>query len=57
MPGPETVPPELAPIQDAALWNRPDMAVMALLSTIVVCAVGLLTDMIARLQMQPPSRP
>ena len=29
MPGPETVPPELAPIQDTALWNRPDMAMMA----------------------------
>jgi len=44
-------------IQDIALWNLSETAVMAFLSAIVIWAVGLLADMIARLQMQPPSRP
>lgn len=43
-------------IQDIALWNLSETAVMAFLSAIVVWAVGLLADMIARLQMQPPWR-
>ena len=43
-------------VQDIALWNVSDSAVMAFLSAIVVWAVGLLADMIARLQMQPPWR-
>ena len=44
-------------IQDIVLWNLSETAVMAFLSAIVVWAVGLLADMIARLQMQPPWRP
>jgi glycosyltransferase involved in cell wall biosynthesis len=43
-------------IQDVILWNLSETAVMAFLSAIVVWAVGLLADMIARLQMQPPGR-
>lgn len=43
-------------IQDIILWNLSETAVMAFLSAIVVWAVGLLADMIARLQMQPPGR-
>ena len=43
-------------IQDIVLWNLSETAVMAFLSAIVVWAVGLLADMIARLQMQPPGR-
>ena len=44
-------------VQDIVLWNLSETAVMAFLSAIVVWAVGLLADMIARLQMQPPWRP
>jgi glycosyltransferase involved in cell wall biosynthesis len=44
-------------IQDIALWNLSETAVMAFLSAIVIWAVGLLADMIARLQVQPPPRP
>jgi glycosyltransferase involved in cell wall biosynthesis len=43
-------------IQDILLWNLSETAVMAFLSAIVVWAVGLLADMISRLQMQPPPR-
>ncbi len=43
-------------VQDVWLWNLSETAVMAFLSAIVVWAVGLLADMIARLQMQPPGR-
>jgi hypothetical protein len=43
-------------VQDVILWNLSETAVMAFLSAIVVWAVGLLADMIARLQMQPPGR-
>lgn len=41
-------------VQDIYLWNLSETAVMAFLSAIVVWAVGLLADMIARLQLQPP---
>ncbi|MGH9387712.1 MAG: glycosyltransferase family 2 protein [Vicinamibacterales bacterium] len=44
-------------IQDIILENLSETAVMAFLSAIVVWAVGLLADMIARLQMHPPWRP
>jgi len=43
-------------IQDIYRWNLSETAVMAFLSAITVWAVGLLADMIARLQMQPPWR-
>ena len=42
---------------DIVLWNLSETAVMAFLSAVIVWAVGLLADMIARLQlMTPPSR-
>jgi polyisoprenyl-phosphate glycosyltransferase len=41
-------------IQDIVLWNLSETAVMAFLAAIVVWAVGLLADMIARLQLKPP---
>jgi hypothetical protein len=44
-------------IQDIVLWNLSETAVMAFLAAIIVWAVGLLADMIARLQMRPPERP
>jgi glycosyltransferase involved in cell wall biosynthesis len=44
-------------IQDLYLDNLSETAVMAFLSAITVWSVGLLADMIARLQMQPPWRP
>lgn len=44
-------------IQDIYRWNLSETAVMAFLTAITVWAVGLLADMIARLQMQPPWRP
>jgi glycosyltransferase involved in cell wall biosynthesis len=44
-------------IQDIVRWNLSETAVMAFLSAIIVWAVGLLADMISRLQMQPPWRP
>jgi len=43
-------------VQDVVRWNLSETAVMAFLAAIVVWAVGLLADMIARLQMQPPGR-
>jgi hypothetical protein len=44
-------------VQDIARSNLSETAVMAFLAAIVVWAVGLLADMIARVQMQPPWRP
>ena len=44
-------------VQDIVLWNLSETAVMAFLSAIVVWAVGLLADMIARLQMAPRQSP
>jgi hypothetical protein len=41
-------------VQDIYLWNLSETAVMAFLSAIVVWSVGLLADMIARLELQPP---
>jgi glycosyltransferase involved in cell wall biosynthesis len=41
-------------IQDIILWNLSETAVMAFLAAIVIWAVGLLADMISRLQLQPP---
>jgi glycosyltransferase involved in cell wall biosynthesis len=41
-------------VQDVIRWNLSETAVMAFLAAIVVWAVGLLADMISRLQMQPP---
>jgi len=44
-------------IQDIIRWNLSETAVMAFLTAITIWAVGLLADMIARLQMNPPWRP
>jgi len=44
-------------VQDIVLWNLSETAVMAFLSAMVVWAVGLLADMIARLQMAPRQYP
>lgn len=44
-------------IEDIYLWNLSETAVMAFLSAVTIWSVGLLADMIARLQMQPPWRP
>ena len=44
-------------IEDIYLWNLSETAVMAFLSAMTIWAVGLLADMISRLQMQPPWRP
>lgn len=41
-------------VEDIIKWNLSETAVMAFLSALVVWAVGLLADMISRLQMQPP---
>jgi hypothetical protein len=38
------------------LQNLSETAVMAFLSAMTIWAVGLLADMISRLQMQPPYR-
>jgi glycosyltransferase involved in cell wall biosynthesis len=38
---------------DVFLWNLSETAVMALLSAIIVWSVGLLADMIARIQLNP----
>ena len=43
-------------IQDIIKDNLSETAVMAFLAAIIVWSVGLLADMIARLQMQPPWR-
>jgi glycosyltransferase involved in cell wall biosynthesis len=44
-------------IEDIFLWNLSETAVMAFLSAMTIWAVGLLADMMSRLQMQPPWRP
>ena len=44
-------------VEDIYLWNLSETAVMAFLSAMTIWAVGLLADMISRLQMQPPWRP
>jgi glycosyltransferase involved in cell wall biosynthesis len=44
-------------IEDIYLWNLSETAVMAFLSAMTIWAVGLLADMIARLQLQAPWRP
>jgi len=44
-------------VQDIYLWNLSETAVMAFLSAVTIWSVGLLADMIARLQMQPPWPP
>ncbi len=41
-------------VYDVALWNLSESAVMAFLAAIIVWSVGLLADMIARLQLRPP---
>jgi glycosyltransferase involved in cell wall biosynthesis len=41
-------------IYDLFLWNLSETAVMAFLAAMVVWSVGLLADMIARLQLKPP---
>jgi hypothetical protein len=41
-------------VQDIMRENLSETAVMAFLAAIVVWSVGLLADMIARLQMRPP---
>jgi glycosyltransferase involved in cell wall biosynthesis len=41
-------------VYDVFLWNLSESAVMAILAAIVVWSVGLLADMIARLQLRPP---
>jgi hypothetical protein len=43
-------------IQDIYLWNLSETAVMAFLAAIIVWAVGLLADMMSRLQLQPRER-
>jgi glycosyltransferase involved in cell wall biosynthesis len=44
-------------IQDLVLWNLSETAVMAFLAAIVIWCVGLLADMISRLQLHTPWRP
>ena len=44
-------------IEDIYRWNLSETAVMAFLSAITIWSVGLLADMISRLQMQSPWRP
>ena len=41
-------------VYDLFLWNLSETAVMAFLAAIVVWSLGLLADMIARLQLKPP---
>jgi glycosyltransferase involved in cell wall biosynthesis len=41
-------------VYDLFLWNLSETAVMAFLAAMVVWSVGLLADMIARLQLKPP---
>ena len=43
-------------IYDVFLWNLSETAVMAFLSAVIVWSVGLLADMISRLQLNPPRR-
>ncbi len=41
-------------VQDVILWNLSETAVMAFLAAIIVWSVGLLADMVSRLQLFPP---
>ena len=41
---------------DVFLWNLSETAVMAFLSAVIIWSVGLLADMISRLQLNPPRR-
>jgi hypothetical protein len=41
-------------VQDIILDNLSETAVMAFLAAVIVWSVGLLADMIARLQLMPP---
>jgi glycosyltransferase involved in cell wall biosynthesis len=43
-------------VQDAFAWRLSQASAMALLSAVIVWALGLLADMISRLQLQPPWR-
>lgn len=43
-------------VYDVFLWNLSETAVMALLAAVIVWSVGLLADMIARLQLSAPRR-
>jgi hypothetical protein len=44
-------------VDDIIKWNLSETAVVAFLAALVVWSVGLLADMIARLEMRPPERP
>ena len=41
-------------VHDIVLWNLSETAVMAFLTAIIIWALGLLADMVARLQLFPP---
>jgi hypothetical protein len=41
-------------VYDIVLWNLSESAVMAFLAGLIIWAIGLLADMIARLHLQPP---
>jgi glycosyltransferase involved in cell wall biosynthesis len=43
-------------LYDLFLWNLSETAVMSFLSAVIVWSVGLLADMISRLQLNPPRR-
>lgn len=43
-------------VQDVILWNLSETAVMAFLAAIIVWSVGLLADMVSRLQLFPPGQ-
>ncbi len=43
-------------VQDIILWNLSETAVMAFLTAIIIWALGLLADMVARLQLFPPGK-
>jgi hypothetical protein len=43
-------------LYDIFLWNLSETAVMSFLSAVIVWSVGLLADMISRLQLNPPRR-
>lgn len=43
-------------VYDIFLWNLSETAVMAFLSAVIIWSVGLLADMISRLQLNPPRR-
>jgi hypothetical protein len=43
-------------LYDIYLWNLSETAVMSFLAAVIVWSVGLLADMISRLQLNPPRR-